>query len=54
MPPVLNATDIYSADHASSLSPVVRNFPYRIYVPNTGAPAWMSSIPKTYKSYAFR
>ena len=35
MPPVLDSRDIYSADHAGNLSPVVRNFPHRIYVPNT-------------------
>ncbi len=35
MPPVLNAGNIYSADGPGMLSPVVKNFPYRIYVPNS-------------------
>jgi YVTN family beta-propeller protein len=35
MPPVLDPHDIYSADHAGNLSPVVRNFPHRVYVPST-------------------
>jgi YVTN family beta-propeller protein len=35
MPPVLDPQDIYAADHPNQLSPVVRNFPSRIYVPNS-------------------
>jgi YVTN family beta-propeller protein len=37
MPPVLDAHDIYSADRPGELSPVVRNYPSRIYVPNSGS-----------------
>ena len=37
MPPILNAKDIYSADRPGELSPVVRNFPSRVYVPNSGS-----------------
>lgn len=35
MPPVLDPQDLYSADRPGQLSPVVRNFPSRIYVPNS-------------------
>ena len=35
MPPVLDPQDIYSADRPNQLSPIVRNFPSRIYVPNS-------------------
>jgi YVTN family beta-propeller protein len=35
MPPVLNPQDIYAADRPNQLSPAVRNFPSRIYVPNS-------------------
>src|SRR5580698_9114911 len=35
MPPVEDPSDIYAADHAGNLSPVVRDFPSRVYVPNT-------------------
>lgn len=35
MPPILDARDIYLADRPSQLSSTVRNFPSRIYVPNT-------------------
>ena len=37
MPPVLHPKDIYAADHAGELSPVVKSFPAYIYVPNTGS-----------------
>ena len=37
MPPVLNSKDIYSEAHAGKLSPVVRDFPSRVYVPNSGS-----------------
>jgi YVTN family beta-propeller protein len=49
MPPVLNPTDVYSADHAGNLSPVVRNFPNRIYVPNTESNTVSVIDPATYK-----
>ena len=35
MPPVLDPRDIYAADRPGNLSPVVRNYPSRIYVPNS-------------------
>jgi YVTN family beta-propeller protein len=37
MPPILEARDIYSADRPGALSPVVRNYPARVYVPNSGS-----------------
>src|SRR5437764_964870 len=49
MPPVLEANDIYSADRAGNLSPVVRNFPNRIYVPNTESNTVTVIDPQTYK-----
>src|ERR1051326_4085515 len=35
MPPILDSHDIYAADRPGNLSPVVRSFLHRIYVPNT-------------------
>ncbi len=35
MPPILNAADIYAADRPGNLSPVVKNDPPRVYVPNS-------------------
>jgi DNA-binding beta-propeller fold protein YncE len=35
MPPVLNPNDLYTADRPNQLSDVVKNFPSRVYVPNT-------------------
>ena len=49
MPPILNPVDIYSEDHAGKLSPVVRDFPSRVYVPNSGSNTVDIIDPKTYK-----
>jgi YVTN family beta-propeller protein len=49
MPPVLDPQDIYAADRPGDLSPTVRNFPARIYVPNTGSDTVDVIDPKTYK-----
>ena len=49
MPPVLNPHDIYSADGPGKLSPVVKNFPSRIYVPNTISNTVTVIDPKTYQ-----
>ena len=49
MPPVLDPKDIYSAAHAGNLSPVVRNFPHRVYVPNTESRTVSVIDPDTYK-----
>ena len=35
MPPVLDPNDIYAADRPNALSDVVKDFPARVYVPNT-------------------
>jgi DNA-binding beta-propeller fold protein YncE len=37
MPPVLDPHDIYAADRPNRLSPVVRNDPALVYVPNSGS-----------------
>src|SRR5436305_1025102 len=49
MPPILDSHDIYSADHAGNLSPVVRDFPPRIYVPNTESNTVSVIDPNTHK-----
>jgi len=49
MPPVLDPTDIYAADHAGKLSPVVKDFPPRVYVPNTESNTVTVIDPATYK-----
>ena len=35
MPPVLDSQNVYSADGAGMLSAAAKNFPYRVYVPNS-------------------
>jgi YVTN family beta-propeller protein len=52
MPPVQDPNDIYAADHAGNLSPVVKNFPARIYVPNSGSNTVDIIDPATYKIIA--
>jgi YVTN family beta-propeller protein len=49
MPAVLRADDIYAADRPGFLSPTVRRFPERIYVPNSGSDTVDVIDPKTYK-----
>src|SRR5438067_7825993 len=49
MPPVMNSADIYSEDHAGKLSPAVRDFPSRVYVPNSGSNTVDIIDPKTYR-----
>src|SRR5579862_8847182 len=49
MPPILDPNDIYAADHAGQLSPVVKNFPPRVYVPNTESNTVSVIDPETYK-----
>ncbi|MFB7912956.1 beta-propeller fold lactonase family protein [Streptomyces sp. NPDC056061] len=49
MPPVLDAKDIYSADRPGKLSPVVKDFPSRVYVPNTNSNTVSVIDPATYK-----
>ncbi len=49
MPPVLDANDIYSADRPGMESPVVKDYPSRIYVPNTISNTVDVIDPATYK-----
>ncbi|MFJ2896705.1 hypothetical protein ACIO87_17695 [Streptomyces sp. NPDC087218] len=49
MPPVLDAKDVYAADRAGRLSPVVKDFPSRVYVPNTNSDTVSVIDPATYK-----
>ncbi len=49
MMPVIDAADIYSEDHAGNLSPAVRNFPARVYVPNTESNTVSVIDPATYR-----
>ena len=49
MPPLLDQNDVYAADRPNRLSPVVRNFPSRVYVPNTNSNTVSVIDPTTYK-----
>ncbi len=49
MPPVLDPNDIYAADRPNELSPVVRGFVSRVYVPNTVSNTVDVIDPTTYK-----
>jgi DNA-binding beta-propeller fold protein YncE len=49
MPPVLNNRNIYSADGPGMLSATVKNFPYRVYVPNSKSDTVDIIDPETYK-----
>ncbi|MDX3851834.1 beta-propeller fold lactonase family protein [Streptomyces sp. AK02-01A] len=49
MPPVRDPKDIYAADRPNMLSPVVRGFPSRVYVPNTNSDTVSVIDPATYK-----
>ena len=49
MPEVLNPEDIYSADRPGELSPVVRGYVARVYVPNTESGTVTVIDPATFK-----
>jgi len=49
MPAVTDARDIYAADKPNQLSDVVKNFPERVYVPNTMSNSVTVIDPKTFK-----
>ncbi|MEI5101440.1 hypothetical protein RB200_26590 [Streptomyces sp. PmtG] len=49
MPPVLDPKDVYAADRPNKLSPVVKDFPSRVYVPNTNSNTVSVIDPATYK-----
>ncbi|MGX1133286.1 YVTN family beta-propeller protein [Streptomyces glaucescens] len=49
MPPVLDPADVYAADRPGRLSPVVKDFPSRVYVPNTESDTVSVIDPATYR-----
>ncbi|MCW7944251.1 surface antigen [Streptomyces hygroscopicus] len=49
MPPLLDPKDVYAADRPNQLSPVVKDFPSRVYVPNTISNTVSVIDPETYK-----
>ena len=49
MPPLVDAHDVYAADRPGNLSPTVRDFPSRVYVPNSGRGTVDVIDPKTFK-----
>ena len=49
MPPVTNPSDIYAADRPNELSPVVKDFPHLVYVPNHSSNTVSVIDQKTYK-----
>ena len=49
MPAVTDQNDIYSADRPNELSPVVANYPTRVYVPNTLSNTVSVIDPATYQ-----
>jgi YVTN family beta-propeller protein len=49
MPPLLDPKDVYAADRPNQMSPVVKNFPSRVYVPNTLSNTVTVIDPATYK-----
>src|ERR1700757_72501 len=49
MPAPLDPNDIYAADRPGALSAVVKNFPPRVYVPNTESNTVSVIDPATYK-----
>ena len=49
MPPPLDPHDIYAADRPGRLSPVVKNDPPRVYVPNTKSNSVTVIDPATYR-----
>ena len=49
MPAVLDPTNIYSADGPGMLSPAVKNFPSRVYVPNSKGDTVDIIDPSSYK-----
>jgi YVTN family beta-propeller protein len=49
MPPVLDPNDVYSADRPNQLSATVKDYPSRVYVPNTESNSVDVIDPATYK-----
>jgi YVTN family beta-propeller protein len=49
VPPLLDPHDVYAADRPGRLSPVVRRYPSRVYVPNSESNTVSVIDPKTYR-----
>jgi YVTN family beta-propeller protein len=49
VPPLLDPHDVYAADRPGMLSPVVRGFPERVYVPNSESDTVSVIDPHTFK-----
>lgn len=49
MPPVLDPNDLYAADRPNQLADAVKNFPSRVYVPNTESDTVSVIDPATFK-----
>ncbi|WP_351223273.1 hypothetical protein [Streptomyces sp. NPDC002133] len=49
MPPLVDPSDVYAANRPGRLSPVVADFPSRVYVPNTLSNTVSVIDPETYK-----
>ena len=49
VPPLLNPHDVYAADRPGMLSPVVRHFPERVYVPNSESDTVSVIDPRSFK-----
>ncbi len=49
VPPLLDPHDVYAADRPGRLSPVVRRFPSRVYVPNSESNTVSVINPHTYR-----
>jgi len=49
VPPLLDPHDVYAADRPGLLSPAVRSFPSRVYVPNSASNTVDVIDPRTYK-----
>ena len=49
MPPVQDPTDVYAADRPGRLSPAVRRFPARVYVPNSESNTVDVIDPRTFR-----
>jgi len=49
VPPLLNPHDVYAADRPGQLAPTVRNFPSRVYVPNSESGTVSVINPATYR-----
>jgi DNA-binding beta-propeller fold protein YncE len=49
MPPLLSRKDVYAADRAGRLSPVVKSYPERVYVPNSKSNTVDVINPRTFK-----